>query len=426
MDLHVTVMVVAGMAVLLMAILPRLAPRYAVSTPLMVLAFGFVVFALPSSLPEIDPIAHGDVTEYLTEFAVIVALTGAGLKLDRPVGWQRWRSTWILLGITMPLTIGMAFLLGWLAIGLAPAAALLVAAAIAPTDPVLAADVQVGPPGEGAEHEGRVGFALTSEAGLNDGLAFPFTNAAIAMVVAESTAYDWFADWLIVDVMWRLGAGIAGGLLVGYVFGRLLFGNLRLTRYTDGLVALASTLVSYGAVEAVGGYGFLAVFVAAYMIRDSERDHEEHRSMHRFIEQVEHLALVAVLILIAGAVSDGILDALTPAAVVAAFAIVLVVRPLAGLPVLAAREFESRAQGLTVACFGIRGIGSLYYLAYGLNHAEFEQAELLWATVVLVVLISVVLHGVTSTWVMRRVEPQKFDDGDQDGEFGAGPYPSNA
>lgn len=403
MDLHITAMLVAGFAVMLMAILPRVTPNYPLSTPMVLLAFGFVAFSLPLGLPTIDPIEQGAAAEYLTEFAVIVALTGAGIKIDRPVGWRSWRSTWILLGITMPITIALATLLGWWAVGLAPATALLFGAVLAPTDPVLAGEVQVGPPGEGSEKEGRVGFALTSEAGLNDALAFPFTNAAIAIVVSGGDG--WGLDWIIVDVVWKLSAGLLGGIAVGVVMGRLLFGTLWLSRYTDGLVALASTLLAYGLVEAVEGYGFLSVFVAALMIRDAERDHDEHRALHRFIEQVEHLALAVILVLLAGAVSGGVLDALTPAAVVVALLVVLVVRPLAGLPVLAS-EIADRGQGLAVAFFGIRGIGSLYYLAYGLNHADFKDGELLWATVTLIILVSVVVHGTTSYAVMRRVEPQ--------------------
>ena len=400
------VVLVAGIAVMLMAILPRVTPRVPLlSTPIVMLALGYVAFTLPLGLPRIDPLEHGRATEYLTEFAVIVALTGAGLKIDRRVGWRAWRSTWILLGITMPLSIGMAAALGWWAIGLAPATAIFFGALLAPTDPVLAGEVQVGPPGQGAENEGDVGFALTSEAGLNDGLAFPFTNAAIAMTVAGTDPDAWIVEWLLVDVLWKIGVGVGGGLLVGFVIGRLLFGPaLRLSRYTDGLVALAATLISYGAVEAIGGYGFLAVFVAAYMIRDVERDHREHKSLHRFIEQVEHLALAAVLILLAGAVSGGILDALTLPAVLVAVALVFVVRPLAGLFVLRS-EIPTRAQALTVAFFGIRGIGSLYYLAHGLNEAPFEDAELLWATATLTILISVFVHGVSSSGVIRLVEP---------------------
>ena len=108
---------------------------------------------------------------------------GAGLKLDRPVSWRGWESSWRLLGIAMPLTIaGIAFL-GWTILGLGIGAALLLGAVLAPTDPVLASDIQVGPPQSGKEDEVR--FALTSEAGLNDGAAFPFVYLAIAIALSK-------------------------------------------------------------------------------------------------------------------------------------------------------------------------------------------------------------------------------------------------
>lgn len=400
------IITLAGAVVLAMAVLPRLTPGWPLSTPLILMAFGLGMFMLPLGLPNLDPGVLGTQVEYLTEFAVLAALMGAGLKIDRRMGWRRWRSTWILLGITMPLTVAGAALLGWWAVGLAPAAALLFGAAMAPTDPVLAGEVQVGPPGQGPEEEGRVGFSLTSEAGLNDGLAFPFVHAAIAMAVAGADGESWLGEWLAMDVAWRIAVGVAGGWLAGKAIGRLLFGpEVGLSRYTDGLVALAATLLTYGLVELVEGYGFLAVFVAAYMIRETEPDHDKHLALHRLIEQVEHLALAAVLVLLAGAIASGALEALTLPGAVVAVLLVLLVRPLAGLPVLAA-ELPSRGEALAVAFFGIRGIGSLYYLAYATNRADFADEELVWAMAIFTIITSVVVHGLTATAAMRRVQPE--------------------
>src|SRR5215203_5476753 len=179
--------------------------------PIAFLGLGMLVFALPLGLPAPDPVAHPAVTEHLTEFGVIVALMGAGLKLDRRVGLRRWSSTWRLLAITMPLSIAAVALLGWWFAGLVPAAAVLVAAALAPTDPVLASDVQVGEPTDDEDSEDEVRFALTSEAGLNDGLAFPFTYLAIAMVTAGSTSTGvWLGRWFAVDVLYKLAVGLLG------------------------------------------------------------------------------------------------------------------------------------------------------------------------------------------------------------------------
>jgi NhaP-type Na+/H+ or K+/H+ antiporter len=158
------------------------------------------------------------------------------------------------------VTIAAVALLGWWWAGLVPAAALLLGAALAPTDPVLASDVQVGEPTDEEDSEDEVRFALTSEAGLNDGLAFPFVNAAIAM--ALDAGGGWFGEWLARDVLYKCAAGILGGLLVGKMLGRLFFRakrhSLRLSRHSEGFLALAATFLAYGLVELAGGYGFLA------------------------------------------------------------------------------------------------------------------------------------------------------------------------
>src|SRR4030095_10309914 len=125
-------------------------------------------------------------------------------------GWRRWATTWRLLAIAMPLSIlGIAFL-GWSLVGLSASAAILLGAVLAPTDPVLASDVQVGPPGSGEEDEVR--FSLTSEAGLNDGLAFPFVSLAVAMAVYGAAPGSWTLEWLGVDILWKIGTGIGVGL----------------------------------------------------------------------------------------------------------------------------------------------------------------------------------------------------------------------
>ena len=146
-------LVMLGLAILAASALPRLFAHRPVSLPMVLLGLGFVVFALPLGLAPPDPLKQGDITERITELGVIIALMGAGLKLDRPPGWRRWSSTWLLLGTTMPLTIAAAALLGWWAIGFLPATAVLLGAVITPTDPVLAREVQVGAPGEGYEEE---------------------------------------------------------------------------------------------------------------------------------------------------------------------------------------------------------------------------------------------------------------------------------
>lgn len=407
-DAHSVVYALAGLAALGGALLPRLIGHLPASPPMAFLALGVLVFSLPLGLGSIDPLEHGEAAEYLTEIGVIVALMGAGLKLDRPLGWCTWQPTVRLLAVTMPLSILLAALVGWWAVGLAPATALLLGAVLAPTDPVLASDVQVGPPGGEPGEEDDLRFSLTSEAGLNDALAFPFTNAAIAMAAAGAGSSGWLLEWFGVDVLYKLAVGFGAGVLVGLLLSVVVFRtpeNLRLASRGEGFVALAGTFLAYGVTELVGGYGFLAVFVAAVVLRRSEADHDYHETLHDFAEQTEQLLMIVLVVLLGGAVASGVLDALTWPAALAGLAVLFVVRPLAAWVAL----FRTRTplpERAAIAFFGIRGIGSLYYLAYALNQEAFPEAELLWATVAFTVVVSIVVHGTTATMVTRRLDAQ--------------------
>jgi NhaP-type Na+/H+ or K+/H+ antiporter len=403
---HSVIFALAGLAFLGGAIIPRLVGHLPASPPMLFLGLGLLVFSLPLGLGTVDPIKHSKFTEYLTEIGVIVSLMGAGLKLDRPLGWSTWQPTVRLLAITMPLTILLTALVGWWAVGLAPATALLLGAVLAPTDPVLAAEVQVGPPGGDPHEEDDLRFSLTSEAGLNDALGFPFTNAAIAMAVAGTNPSGWLLEWLAIDVAYKLGVGLVAGILIGKLLGLIVFrtpDNLRLASRGEGFVALAGTFLAYGVTELVNGYGFLAVFVAAVALRRSESDNDYHQTLHDFAEQAEQLLMIALVVLLGGAIAGGILGPLTWQAALAGLAVLFVIRPLVAWFSLSGTTTPKRERA-AIAFFGIRGIGSLYYLAYALNETEFAETELLWALVAFTVLVSIVVHGTTASMVTRRLD----------------------
>ncbi|MCJ8156614.1 sodium:proton antiporter [Sphingomonas sp. LaA6.9] len=394
----------AGVLIALVAWLPLALKRLPLSLPIICLAIGAAVFSLPAVSLQPMPLAYPEIAERLTEFVVIIALMGAGLKLDRIFSWRRWSVTWRLLAITMPLSIGAIAVIGGWGLGLGWVAALLLGACLAPTDPVLAADVQVGPPKSGEEDEVR--FGLTSEAGLNDGLAFPFVNLALALGIAAQAGEPWARDWILHSVLWEIGAGVGCGWLIGKLFGWLTFhvpAETRLAKTGDGLIAIAATFVSYGVTEIIHCYGFLAVFVTALTLRRSHRDHEFHHEMHAITEQVERIAMMVVLILLGGAIVDGLLKPLRLQDWLAAMAIIFVVRPVSGMIALIGMKAHL-SEKLTLAFFGIRGVGSFYYVAYALNHLEFPQGERLWAIVGLVALISILLHGLTVTPIMRSLD----------------------
>ena len=409
MDPYKLVLALIGLALIGATWLPHLLKRQSLTFPIVYVTLGIVLYALPLPLPDPDPIEYGLVAERLTELVVLVALVGAGLRIDTPFGWRRWSPTWRLLGLTMPLCILAGVWLGQHLLGLGLASAVLLGAVLAPTDPVLASDVQVGGPGEGKEDPVR--FALTSEAGLNDGLAFPFVWLAIALSLLAGGAPDgtdpgWFTRWLWLDVAWRVGGGVLIGGLVGYGLMHVIFRSptdINLARISDGLTALAITLFVYGVAELCHAYGFLAVFVAAVVIRHHTRGHEYHGTLNLFAEQCERLLTALLLILLGGMVSIGILGPLRWVDVAFALVFVLLVRPLVGWLSLARSALSTRERWV-VSVFGIRGMGSFYYLAFAFNHGDFNDHPRLWAIVTLVVLVSVLLHGISAYGVMARLD----------------------
>jgi NhaP-type Na+/H+ or K+/H+ antiporter len=393
----------AGLLIALVVWLPLVVRRLPLSLPILSIGLGLLLFTLPLGTPPPLPQDHPVLIEHLAEIVVLVALMGAGLKIDRPFHLRRWAVTWRLLGLAMPLTIlGIAGLGVW-GLGLPLAVALLLGGALAPTDPVLAGDVQVGPPRSGPEDEVR--FGLTSEAGLNDGLAFPFIHLAITLAVVGAGLGEWLA-W---DVAWRIGVGLGLGWLVGWLFGWMTFHVSpahALARTGDGVIAFAATFLSYGVAEMAQGYGFLAVFVTALAYRHAHRQHDFHATMHALTEQVERLAMMAMLLLFGGALAGGLLAPLTWGDVAVALAVLLVVRPVAGWISLAGLRLPQRER-LVLAFFGIRGIGSIYYLAYGANRMELAEPGRLWALVGLVVLLSVLVHGLSVTPIMRHLDARR-------------------
>jgi NhaP-type Na+/H+ or K+/H+ antiporter len=407
-ETYILVLTGLGVLILLTAWLPMILKEAPLSLPIACVIIGAGIFGLlpiPGLLP--DPAANRAVTERLTELVVIISLMGAGLKIDRSFALPSWSITWRLLGPGMLLTIVLLAVAAHLLLGLGAAAAVLLAACLAPTDPVLASDVQVGPPRSGEEDEVR--FALTSEAGLNDGLAFPFVLLAVMLAGGDHGGEGWWG-WFTYAVVWKIAAGTTAGYLLGRGLAWAMFhmpNRAKLSRTGAGFVALGITLLVYGAAELVGGYGFFAVFVAALALRAAEPGHGYHEKLHDFAEELERLLMMALLVLLGGAVATGgLLREANAWVIVFAVVAIFIVRPLASWLSLwgCGRAPEERA---TIAFFGIRGLGSFYYLSFALGHAEFQSAETLWATVATVVLISVFLHGTTVTPAMAALDRRR-------------------
>ncbi|RST10891.1 sodium:proton antiporter [Streptomyces sp. WAC05374] len=409
-----------GVGALLAAVLPRVVFSRPFSMPMVFLAAGVAVQLLPLPVPVIDPLGDRPWVEHVTEVCVIVSLMGAGLAINRPPGLRSWAGPWRLLGITMPLTVVVTAVLAWALLDWPPAVALLLGAVLAPTDPVLAAEVRVGEPTDAEEDEDEVRLTLTSEAGLNDGLAFPFVLAAVALAAAAGTGWsaEWIGGWVATDALGRVAIGVAAGMVVGRLLGWMFFraraSALRLSEHMEGFVALGATFLSYGVTELLHGYGFLAVFVAACTLRAAERSHGYHKVLHEFTEQIERLLTALLLFVLGGYVAGGGLAALTWEAAVVAVLLVVAVRPLTGRLALIGSAAGPRER-LVVAVFGLRGIGSLYYLAYALGLDDFGGlGRELWAAVAFTVLLSVVVHGVTATPVISRLDRMRGRTGPLD------------
>jgi NhaP-type Na+/H+ or K+/H+ antiporter len=431
------VYLLGGASLVLAVVLPYALRTAALSAPVVLLGLGALIGLLPGTDDSaFSPTAHRAFVEHLAEFTVLVALMGVGLALDRPLSlrsfssWRRWSATWRLLAIAMPLSIGGVALLGWWVMGLAPSAALLLGAVLAPTDPVLASDVQVEGPTtdeedeEEIDEEDEVRFALTSEAGLNDGLAFPFVQAAI-LLVATGPFAEWGATWLAWDLVGKVVVGSALGIAVGWALAQAAFRSkqpsLRTSESGEPLLAVAAVLLSYGLTEMAGGYGFLAVFACAMTMRSSERGHDYHALMHEVIERLERLLTLIVLLLLGVALTNGLLAGLTWQAAVVAVLLLVVVRPATAILALVVRPPWSPPrvgdatlaprERIATAFFGVRGVGSIYYLAYATGRADFEQLSLLWSTVSFAITLSVIIHGVTATPAMRWLDARRDDAG---------------
>ena len=277
-----------GLAILVAFWLPRfVSGREPAASALLILA-GFVAF-LPFAevRAALDPVGQPRGWEIMAELCVIVGLFGTGLRIDRLARRAQWWPTVRLLLIAMPLCIAALALFGWFAAGMTFAGALLLGAVLAPTDPVLAADVAVGPPLEGGEHPVR--YTLTTEAGLNDGLAFPFVHLGILVAGAGAITWDLAGDWVLRDVLYRVAVGGLSGAAVGWLLGKLLFdwpSENALSKTESGVIAFAGVLLAYGATELVEGYGFIAAFVAGVTLRRSESHHDFHKRLHDFSESL--------------------------------------------------------------------------------------------------------------------------------------------
>jgi NhaP-type Na+/H+ or K+/H+ antiporter len=353
----------------------------------------------------VDPIRDADVVARITEIVVIVALFATGLKLDRPLDWRSWRGVTRLLALAMPLTIAGVALFGTQVMGLSLGAAIVLGAILAPTDPVLAGDIGVGPPGEEEEHEPH--FSITGEAGLNDGLALPFLF--LGLFVLDPGGTSWLGDWLVADVVYAVAVAVVIGALGGYgiAAGAVRLRDRELLSHAfDGWLAIPAVLLIYGLTELAGAYGFVAAFAGGVAFRRYERGHEHNRVVHEGAEIAEKLGELAAILLLGSMVSVAGLGMPGLSGWLLVPFLIVALRPLVVAATFLRMPIPAK-QRVFVGWFGVRGVGSLYYVAVALGSGYLVGAEaqvVAW-TAIATVIVSIVVHGVTAAPLSRRLLP---------------------
>jgi sodium/hydrogen antiporter len=423
---------IAGAIFIVMALSGTLLKRLPLSTSMLYLLAGFVLGPAGLALLSPSPVAHHEILEVIAEAALLVSLFAVGLKLTLPLSDRRWRATLRLATLSMLITISLMAAIGVVLFDLPLGAAILLAAILAPTDPVLASDVQLADP----DDRDSVRFSLTGEGGLNDGAAFPFVMLGLGLLSLHDPGMDHWR-WLTLDLIWPIVGGLAIGALSGYAIGKLVL-YLR-TRHQeavglDEFLMLGLIGVAYGASQLASTYGFLAVFAAGLALQRSQRQpasaevkavavtddktgeglaesrKEElatdpqlagaymTQAVRGFNEQLERIVEVAIVVLVGAMLT---LIVLPHNAIVYLLLLFFVVRPIAVLLGLAGLHMP-RDQRLLIGWFGIRGIGSIYYLLYAIGQGlPGLLTELMLSIVLTAIAVSIVVHGISVTPLMN-------------------------
>lgn len=428
-----------------MALARSILTRLPVSTAMIYLGIGIAAGPFAFDLVDIDPIRESLLLERISELAVLISLFASGLKLSPSWSDGHWQIPARLAFVSMAVTVGLIALFGVWVVGLPLGAAVLLGAVLAPTDPVLASDVQVEHPGDKEPFR----FGITGEAGLNDGTAFPFVMLGLGLLgTHELGAFGW--RWFAVDLIWATTAGLGVGALCGYLVGRLVL-YLR-SRHKEALgldefIALGLIALAYGLALLVHAYGFLAVFAAGLSLRGIEEQATKSegrpvidgttevdpdaiekvatdpqtaptymtKTLLNFNTQVEHIGEALVVLLVGVLLSSSLLD-LSSAPDVELSTLLwlvpilfIVIRPVAvWIGLIGANTCE--LQRPLTAWFGIRGIGSIYYLMFAVSHGIPDPlARNLIVLVLIVVGTSIVFHGISVTPIMKRYGSRSAD-----------------
>lgn len=415
---HYLLLASLGFATLIMAWLPSISEKIKVSSPVILLPIGIALYLFGTPFGWNDLLWNDKSMMVFSEAIVIISLMGAGLKIGGEYTLKAWKRPLLLITVTMPLTMVATYFLGIHYLALSIPASLLLAAILAPTDPVLASDVQLDDPEREDKLKDKIRFSLTAEAGLNDGMAFPFTYLAVLVAQAGSYAAFSFSDWLWDKLLLKVCIGVAVGCVAGMVLGYLItylkkYAGLRTY---DSFLTLSLTFAVYGLSELLHGYGFMAVFFAGLSFRYTENVSGAYKKqLHDFNHEIERLLVVVWIILFGGTIMNGILEMTDWKGILFSVVFVIVVRPLAGMISFIGIK-DSFKNKLAISFLGIRGVGSIFYLSWAfLQTNAFEDKLELYAITAYIILFSIVLHGITAPSIVHyfKRNKEKLEIGDR-------------
>lgn len=423
-----------GGLLLIMGLTSSILKRLPITSAMIYLAVGILVGPSMLGVFHFRPIQESALLEVLTEVAVLISLFSAGIKMPVPFSFARWRTPILLATASMTLSVAMVATFAYYVLGLPLGAGVLLGAILAPTDPVLATDVQIRHPGD---HD-QLRFTLTCEAGMNDGSAFPFVMLGMGLLGLHELG-DYGLHWVWREVLWATGAGIAIGVVSGVALARLgrkLRGGSTESHLIYDFLGLGLIGVVYGVSVLVDAWGFLAVFFAAVALRQTElklacqdapaqlqatgpgpenptpspgsnSSPTVSEGSLVFKEHLERLSEVVLVLLIGGTLFQ---NSWSWRAISLALFLFVVARPVSVLVGLLGTRTSWRIRGMT-GWFGVRGIGSLYYLMYAIQHGLPEPLALeLIKLTLIVVTLSIVVHGISVKPLMhhfrRRRKPR--------------------
>ncbi|MDF5738010.1 MULTISPECIES: cation:proton antiporter [unclassified Nostoc] len=412
-DIYIIDLFVIGLLLLMVTLGSGWIARLPLSFAIIYLLVGIFLGPYGLGLVQLrrDQVFNTELLEKITELVVIISVFSCGLRIVRPLRLGVWDITVRLIVFLMPISIFALAVVGKLFLGMNWGEAILLGAILAPTDPVLASEVQL----TDTNDQDELRFGLTSEGGLNDALAFPFVYFGIHALKDDNWS-NWFQQWITVDLIWAIASGIVMGIVVAksIVF---IEQKIQKRRATDELmedfIAISTILLTYSLTEMINGYGFLAVFVAGLVVQRSYRKNpEKPLAQLEFVEQIEKLLEVGTILLLGSILLFKPMLNYAMQSLIVIILLFFIIRPVGvWISTIGKRPLESQRRTLhpgtrlLFGWFGIRGVGSLYYLAYAFGHGLKGEAgeKIAWITYTTIV-VSVIVHGISTTPLMKWYE----------------------